>query len=847
MTSESPYRLPRSVTPSHYAIELRLDPTAPTFDGTEDVTVEVHEPVTEIVVNGKDLTVRSGAIFAGDGSTVEIAKAVPDPSAGRITLELPRELATGEYTLRLEFTGKLSDLMEGMYRSRFTDDAGGEHVIITTHFEATDARRNFPCWDEPDLKASFQMTLVVPEDLTALTNTPEIGREPADPGYARVRFDRSIVMSTYLVCVVVGRLGLTEPSFAGPTPIRVACRPDRLHLAGYANEVGAYALDWFGDYYAIPYPEQKLDQAAIPDFAQGAMENTGLVTYRETLLLLDPAQASYVEQLDVAETVAHELAHMWFGDLVTMRWWNGIWLNEAFATFMSYLCVDAMEPTWAVFDAFQTIRMTAFEVDALASTRPIEFPVESPDDASGMFDTLTYTKGGAVLRMIEQWLGPEVFRDGIRRYLAAHAYANTETHDLWDALEEASGKPVRRIMDAWIFQKGYPAIEIRLDGDAIRLTQRRFAPSLPDDETTWPVPLIVRQVSPDGERAEHVLVEAGGLTVPLAHPEALVVANAGSSAFVRTFYDDELRSRLTARHADLTPGERQSLLDDAWAAAVAGRATVSSFLDVAAGFAGETAPSVWQTIITGLAWCDRFLDGPPRERFRDYVRTLVRPALGRLGWDPRPEDGELDRELRGDLIRTLGVLGDDPETQAMAREAEALSRTVGGVDASVAAAAVEVVAFAGGEEAFEAFRARMQEAPTPQEQDRYRYALARFRDPALMERLLALAVSEEIRPQDAPFLLARAEANRDLGAMAWHHVRDHWDELLPRFAASNVIHLAQGARLITDPELVGEIQAFFDEHDIPQNHLSLVQAMERQRMMAAMRERVGGELATRFS
>ena len=212
---------------------------------------------------------RSGAIVAGDGSTVEIAKAVPDPSAGRITLELPGELATGEYTLRLEFTGKLSDLMEGMYRSRFTDDAGREHVIITTHFEATDARRNFPCWDEPDLKASFQMTLVVPEDLTALTNTPEIGREPADPGMRRVRFDRSIVMSTYLVCVVVGRLGLTEPSFAGPTPIRVACRPDRLHLAEYANEVGVYAIDWFGDYYAIPYPEQKLDQVGDPGLRAG--------------------------------------------------------------------------------------------------------------------------------------------------------------------------------------------------------------------------------------------------------------------------------------------------------------------------------------------------------------------------------------------------------------------------------------------------------------------------------------------------------------------------------------------------------------------------------------------------
>jgi puromycin-sensitive aminopeptidase len=847
VTQGSPYRLPRTVTPSRYAIELRLDPTSPTFDGTEDVTITVHEPVTEIVLNGKELTVRAGAVIDTDDVVTEVAKAVPDPSAGRITLELPGELAAGQYVLRLDFTGKLSDLMEGMYRSRFTDDEGREHLIITTHFEATDARRNFPCWDEPDLKASFQMTLVVPDDLVAITNTPEIAREPADPGFTRVRYAESMVMSTYLVCIVVGRLGLTDPVHAGPTPIRVACRPDRLHLASYANEVAIYCLDWFGEYYGIPYPEQKLDQAAIPDFAQGAMENTGLVTYRETLLLLDPSQAAYIEKLDVAETVAHELAHMWFGDLVTMRWWNGIWLNEAFATFMSYLCVDAMEPSWRVFDGFQTNRMVAFEVDALESTRPIEFPVESPDDASGMFDTLTYTKGGAVLRMIEQWLGPDVFRDGIRRYLQAHAYGNTETHDLWDALEEASGQPVRRIMDAWIFQRGYPAIEVRRDGDVVRLTQHRFSPSVTDDATTWPVPLIVRQVAPDGEHEQHVLVEADGLEVPLEHPDALVVANAGSSAFVRTFYDDELRGRLVSRLHELTPGERQSLVDDAWAAVVAGRAPASSFLDMLPGFSDETAPAVWQTIITALTWCDRFLDGQPRERFRDMVRELVRPALSRLGWDPRGEDTDLDRELRGELIRTLGVLGDDPETQAMAREAESLSRTGTAVDASVAAAAVDVVAFAGGADAFDAFEARMLEAPTPQEQERYRVALARFRDPALMERVIALATSDKVRTQDAPFLLARAEMNRDVGQIAWRYVRDNWDELLPGFAASNVIHLAHGARIITDPELVPEIQAFFAEHDIPQNHLSLVQAMERQRTMAVLRGRIGGELADRFS
>jgi aminopeptidase N len=847
VTNGSPYRLPRTVTPSRYAIELRLDPSSTTFDGSEDVTITVHEPVTEIVLNGKELTVRAGAVIDADESVTEISKAVPDPSAGRISLELPGELAPGDYVLRLDFTGKLSDLMEGMYRSRFTDDDGREHLIITTHFEATDARRNFPCWDEPDLKAAFQMTLVVPDDVVAITNTPEVAREPADPGFARVRFAESMVMSTYLVCVVVGRLGLTDPVTSGPTPIRVACRPDRLHLASYANEVAVFCLDWFGGYYDIPYPEQKLDQAAIPDFAQGAMENTGLVTYRETLLLLDPSQAAYIEKLDVAETIAHELAHMWFGDLVTMRWWNGIWLNEAFATFMSYLCVDAMEPSWRVFDGFQMNRMVAFEVDALASTRPIEFPVESPDDASGMFDTLTYTKGGAVLRMIEQWLGSETFRDGIRRYLRAHAYGNTETHDLWDALEEASGEPVRRIMDAWIFQPGYPAIDVHRDGDVVRLTQHRFSPTMPGDDTAWPVPLIVRQVAPDGEHEEHILVEAGGAGIALEHPDALIVANAGSSAFVRTFYDDELRGRLVARLSELAPGERQSLVDDAWAAVVAGRAPVASFLDMLPAFADETAPAVWQTIITGLTWCDRFLADEPRDRFRDMVRDLVRPALARLGWEPAPDDGDLDRELRSDLIRTLGILGDDPETQAMAREAESLSRSGSGVDASVAAAAVDVVAFAGGVEAFDAFERWMLDAPTPQEQERYRAALARFRDPALMERVLDLVTSDKVRPQDAPFLLARAEANRDVGHIAWRYVRDHWDELLPRFAASNVIHLAHGARIITDPALVPEIQAFFSEHDIPQNHLSLVQAMERQRLMAALRERVGEELAARFS
>jgi puromycin-sensitive aminopeptidase len=537
---------------------------------------------------------------------------------------------------------------------------------------------------------------------------------------------------------------------------------------------------------------------------------------------------------------------MWFGDLVTMRWWNGIWLNEAFATFMAYLCLDAMEPSWRVFDGFHRLRTIAFEVDSLASTRPVEFPVASPDDASGMFDALTYYKGGAVLRMIEQWLGPESFRAGIRQYLAGHAYGNTETHDLWYALEAESGQPVRRIMDAWIFQPGYPAVDVSRDGSAIRLDAHRFAPSLPGDTTTWPVPLIVRQVLPDRVLVERVLVEAGGLTHPLAHPSALVIVNADSVAFVRTFYDDELRARLL-EHAEaaLTPGERYSLIEDCWAGVVADEVPVGSFLDIVSGFAFETAPPVWSAMITGLAMCDRFIDGEPRERFREFVRDLVRPALERLGLDPRDTESDLDRALRGDLIRTLGVLGNDRAMQATARELEARSRT-SVVEPAVAAAAVDVVAFIGGPDEYDSFLARLDDAATPQEGDRYRYALAGFRDPALMQRTLELADSEAMRSQDTPFVLARALRNRDLGPMAWRYVRDRWPDLTARFAPSNVIFLVYGILSLTGPDDVADIQDFFLEHDIPQNHQTLVQVLEQQRLLEGLRRRAGPELRARF-
>ena len=841
--SEARYRLPRSVIPLRYVLSVQPDLEAATFSGTQEVRVSIVEHTTEIVLNALDLYLDEASLVAADGSQIEVAKIRMDPDAERAHLELQSSAAPGEWTLSVGFRGQFNRQLTGFYLSTYRDPAGEERRIGTTHFEATDARRAFPCWDEPDLKASWSITLVVADGLTALSNGPEISRETQGDGRVRVTFADTMPMSSYLVAYVVGPLAVTEPSDANGTPVRIAHIPGKGALTKFSQDVGVKALNFFSDYYDIPYPDAKVDHVALPDFAQGAMENLGCITYRETYLLIDPQTATQEELLGAAETVAHELAHMWFGDLVTMRWWNGIWLNEAFATFMSMLAVDDMYPEWEIWTLFARQRVNALEVDSLGSTRPIEYPVHSPDDASGMFDTLTYTKGGAVLRMLEQYLGRDRFRDGIRRYLRTHAYANTETHDLWDALEEETGEPVRRIMDAWIFQGGYPQVTVTQADGVAHLRQARYRADGTASETIWPLPLAVRQ----GRDVRWILLEAEGADVPLVGDAPLVI-NADGASFARVWYADvRLRQSLasTAMTA-LSPIERQGFVDDSWAAVVGGQASVVDFLDLAQGFKGETELTVWQAIITGLSWCDRFLDGPARDRYRDEVRGLVRPAVDRLGWEPSEGESDLTGTLRGTLVQTLAITGDDPETQAQARELEREARSGEHVDAALAAAAVEIVAATGGPDDYAVYRSMVEDAQTPQEKQRYQSALARFRDDALMDQTLEACLSDAIRPQDGPFLLARSITNRDQGANVWRYISTHWDQANERFASSNMIYLASGVRFITDPDLADQIQSFFGAHPIPQAALILQQILERQRIAVALRARAGDELAARY-
>jgi aminopeptidase N len=842
-------RLPRTVVPSRYDLTIEPDLEAGTFTGEETVDVTVVETTGEILLNAYELEILPGGRFVAEGGrSIEVSDIELGDGSQTARLLLAEPAGPGRWTLHLSFTAELNRRMTGFYRSTYEDE-GTTYTIAVTHLEPTDARRAFPCWDEPDLKAVFGVTLVVPEELTALSNGPEVEREPLGDGRVRVRFQDTMVMSTYLVAFVVGRLELTEAPDARGVPTRIACVPGKAHLAVFALESAVHATSWFAQYYGIPYPDAKIDHVALPDFAQGAMENLGCITYRETLLLADPEAATIEELEDVAETVAHELAHMWFGDLVTMRWWNGIWLNEAFATFMSMLAVDDFRPEWQIWAMFARVRAVALDVDSLGSTRAIEFPVHSPDEVSGMFDTLTYQKGAGILWMLEAYLGADRFRDGIRRYLRTHAYGNTETHDLWQALEEETGEPVRRIMDAWIFQPGYPEIVVSSDGDRVHLAQRRFLQTGEDDGTRWPIPILVRQTSGKEARTDAVLVESDGAELPLLAPEARVLANARSSSFVRVRYDDDLRVGMLAdaREGRLSPEERFALVDDAWAATLAGTADAASFLELVGSLENETDLRVWQAMLLGLGWLERFVEGAALEAFHTRVRELLRPAASRLGLEQAgPDEPDLDRALRGALLQGLAVLGDDPESTALARELELAADRDEGVDAHLAAAATQIMATFGNADDYERFRKRIDRAPTPQEKMRYLWALAAFRDAALMERTLADSLSDEIRPQDAPFLLTRATINRDLGWQAWRFVAEHWEEENARFAASNMISLAAGVRYLNAEAQVEEVATFFESHPIPQNALTLEQFLERQRIAAALRRRATPELDRLF-
>jgi puromycin-sensitive aminopeptidase len=853
-----PCRLRRTVVPIRYDLRLAPDLVAHTFAGEETVAVSVSETTAEVVLNTAELTIEEVAAENAAGERSR-GMAITDEEGERSRLVFDRPLNAGEWRLRLRFHGTLNDKLRGFYRSTYKDPGGATHTIAATQFEATDARRAFPCWDEPDFKAVFAATLVIDPALTAVSNTAVV-EERVEGGKKIVRFADTIRMSTYLVAFVVGELEATDPLPVGRVPLRVWCVPGKRRLAAFGQEVGAFTLRFFEEYYGVPYPGDKLDLLAIPDFAAGAMENFGAITFRETALLVDEGAATHVELERVADVVAHENAHMWFGDLVTMSWWNGIWLNEAFATFMEMLAVDAWKPEWQRWTSFGASRAAAFSVDGLWSTRPIEFPVLAPRDADAMFDVLTYEKGASVLRMLEQYLGPDVFRDGVRRYLRQHAYGNADTRDLWAALGEAARAPIPEVMDGWIFRPGYPLVSARLDGDALVLAQQRFtylpaappplawkpAPSADDAPAhRWTIPVQLRIDAAGGPDVRRVLLGEAEARVPVRGGVTSILVNEGGHGFYRVRYSGELLERLLAQLPEgLAPIERFNLVNDTWAATVAGLVPLRDYLDMTTRFRGERDRNVWTILLASLHGLNRIARPTDRPHLERFARGLLSPAVADLGWAPHPAESELTRQLRADLLRAFGTLGNDAATQARAAELYASSLAdTRAVEANVLPALIAILAHAGDAARYAEFVERFRTAGTPQEEQRYLYALAGFRARPLLELTLAKTVNGEIRTQDAPFVARGLLMNVDGRETAWIFVKTQWDTMDRLYPKHGLRRMCEGVIGLATPELERDVHAFFAERKIDLGGKTLEQYLEQLRIAVALRDREGEALS----
>ncbi len=843
--SDNPYRLPRHVLPSHYDIRLDLDIDNFTFTGSVGIDIGVNESVSELILNSAEVEIHVAALVDGP----EVTAISYDEAKEMATLSLSEALAPGSYRIEIEHSGIINDQLRGLYRAFYKDADGIEHPIATSQCQSTDARRIFPCWDEPDFKATYQATMVVADGLEAYSNAAELERVDLGDGRVEFRFDKTMKMSTYLLAFIAGPFEATEPQVAKGTPIRIIVPRGNLHLTDIAMENAIFTFEFLSDYYGIPYPGDKLDHIAIPDFAAGAMENVGLITYRDTYLVIDPEKASQGELQNSLDVIGHEVAHQWFGNLVTMGWWEGAWLNEAFASFMEMKATVAMRPEWKRWLTFMNLEMPwAMGTDQLKSTRPIEFEVVEPSEVDQMFDAITYGKGSAVLHMLDEFMGVENFREGVGNYLRKHSYSNTVTADLWEGLDGASDYPVSEIMDTWVYQRGFPQVDVKKVDSGIELAQRRYL-AIPDetDTTIWKVPVQLRG-SVNGEPFhQKTLLETDEATLEIDGSIDWMTANAGGYGFYRTRYEESLFESLMEHVDDLGDEERYALVADTFGFLLNGQVSANAFLDLVSHFQDENEHAIWSVIVGGLGAIEHHvLDDAVRDEFEAAVRDLVGPALDRMGWEPKSEDTDLDRKLRGLLIGAMGNLGNDAET---IEKASGLAQAVLAgetVDPEIGTAALGVYARNGGTEAFEMLWDAYEAASAPLDQARYLRSVAGTGEESSALTLLEKVIAGDVRTQDAFWVFAFLIRGKS-GPTVWETARGRWDDVLATMPGMTRTRVAEGISFLSQPEVAASVRSHFAEHPVPEASQSIAQNLEKLDINIALREREAEKVTAYFS
>jgi aminopeptidase N/puromycin-sensitive aminopeptidase len=816
-------RLPQSVVPDHYAITITPDLPSEKFSGQETTDITLKEPVDTITLHSADIVMHDVVLASGSKMmNPTITYDVPNEMA---SLKFGQTIPPGKASLRIAFDGVLQSQLRGLYLSKTP-----KRKYAVTQFEPTDARRAFPSFDEPAMKATFDITLVVDNGDTAISNGAIAADTPAGPGKHAIRFRTTQKLSTYLVAMLVGDFQCVSGG-VDDIPIRVCSVPGMQDLGKFAVSAAEASISFYDKYYGIKYPFGKLDLIAIPDFEAGAMENAGAITFRDTALLLDDVHASVEAKRGVASVIAHEIAHQWFGDLVTMKWWDDIWLNEGFATFMAPKPLKAWHPEWR--NDLDEVGGTngSLGVDSTRSTRPIRQKAETRNEINALFDGIAYGKTAAVLRMQENWVGEETFRDGIRAYLKKFSYGNAAAEDWWGTMTTATKQPFDAVMKTFVDQTGAPLLHASescaADGTrTVTIAQERMLPkSVPPVAQAWTLPICAHEVGAAAGSPCRMITKATDAFTTMACDRPLFLSRNGAGYFV-TDYSVDMRAKLRAHLSEMPPAELISLNGNEWLLVRSMRENVGDYLALLKAMPRPTERPLVAAIGGNIGFLDnRLIDDTNRAAWRAYVREVMR-GYAPLTWEAPAGETSEQRIMRADVLGVLGVEGEDPEVIAGARRvAQQYMNDPSSVDAVIADRALPIAAFNGDEALFNQVLEHVKTAPTPEIAARYRNLIPLFRDPKLIARAVDYVYSDQVRSQDLPGMAATLFFNPAAKQIGWNAAKSHW-EMLNQKIPTAIGAITGSTATFCDPAMKADVQAFFATHPAGAGERSLKRALD---------------------
>ena len=833
-------RLYQQFHPTSYALELSVDSEKLLFSGMVVINGQkVGRPSKRLTFHQKNLDIKAVKVTRQNKDMVEeikISRINKQAKFNELRLHSDELLYPGQYSVTIMFEGKISRQMNGIYPS-FFKQAGKDKTIIATQFESHHAREAFPCIDEPEAKATFDLKIITPDNRTLIANTPVISQTTKGKQVTRA-FETTPKMSTYLLAFVYGDLEHREAKTSSGVVVSTYATKANVAFTSFALECAVKTLEFFNDYFGIAYPLTKCDMVALPDFASGAMENWGLITYREQALLVDPKNTSLVTKQYVALVVAHELAHQWFGNLVTMRWWTDLWLNEGFASWIEYLAVDKLFPEWDVWTQFiGDEQEQGLRPDSLRNTHPVEVVINHPDEIRTIFDSISYQKGSSVINMLHRYLGPETFRNGLKSYLKTHEFGNTDTVDLWSALEKVSRKPVKKFMNAWTTQAGFPVIHASVKTDQLQLEQQQFFldPLVKQDGTLWPIDLEPSEPLPLD------IFDKQKISIKLPTKESRPVLNHRRFGYFRVAYDSEYLGALTKeiKAGKIAPLDRMGILSDSSEAAKAGHQKTVDVLKLLQAYSDEDSTIVWDIIASLIGNIKSVMDDESlREAMKPFITDLVKKQLDRLGWDKDKTESYFDSLLRPTIL-AMAASADEPEVLAHARLLFDDASLPDEIHPDLRAIVFSTIARIGNKDDFDKMLEMYRVTTTSEDKITLSGALTGFKQKELIKLALDTIATDTVRLQDVGYWVGYSFMNHYAKDQTWEWMTSNWDWLEKNLGSDLSFYRFPNysARGFSSAEFLPKYKAFFKGHMSQAFERSVAQGVETIEWHAAWQKR----------